>query len=847
MTDSPALSHQRRLVAGDVLRVGSRAPYRAVEAVEGEKHIVRDELTDSDIAGRFRVGTTLACFAHLTDLHVTDVQSPARFEFINREYADPRFRELLPMHRPQETLNEHAIAAMVRAVNAIGGAPITSSPLELAVTSGDGVDNAQWNELTTFGALLDGGSVRADSGGERYEGVQSAGWPDDMFWKPDGAIKGEDLMRQAYGFPHLPGLLERALRPFQCPGLHMPWLGCHGNHEEVTQGVGIVTPELAAAMVGFHKPIRLPDGLDREAVVETFVRRPEAFMSGPDLPVTPDAERRPLTRRQFVDSHFRNGMRPGAHGFTAANREDGTAYYFYDTPAVRFVVLDTVCTAGGADGCIDEDQVRWLERRLKEARDRPVVISSHHTLDTLGNKRRAGGPRYIDVDELLEVVHGAGNVVLWLNGHIHKNVIRPRPDPRGKGGGFWEVTTSSLVDWPCQARVVELFEAGDGLLAIACTMVDHDGSLDADGAVEPAQLAGLHRELAGNVPVAGFDSGRDGTPLDRNVILPLRWPPARVAHSATVPYSATSRARVVIGRARSGFAAPARLLGRIGLTDETSRKGLISFLQAPRYEVLPTEDIEALVVAHVPKDVTMTITASPRRGIEATIALAERLAKHGYQAVPHLSARLIRDQAHLKEILARVDALGRGEVFVVAGDAKEPAGDFPDSVSLLTALTAEPHGLREIGVTGYPERHSFIEDDLTIQAMWDKRRIATYIVSNLCFDPRIVKKWVARVRRRGVHLPIYVGLAGVADPARLLRVSTRIGLGDSARFLRGHSNWFMRMVQPGGYDPERFAIGLLPELAAPQRGVAGLHFFTFNEIEATERWRQATLARLLTT
>jgi hypothetical protein len=84
-----------------------------------------------------------------------------------------------------------------------------------------------------------------------------------------------------------------------------------------------------------------------------------------------------------------------------------------------------------------------------------------------------------------------------------------------------------LVDWPCQARLVELFDAGDGLLAIACTMVDHDGPADPAGAIEPDQLAALHRELAGNVPIAGFDSGRDGTSLDRNVILPVRWPPQR--------------------------------------------------------------------------------------------------------------------------------------------------------------------------------------------------------------------------------------------------------------------------------------------------------------------------------
>jgi len=288
--------------------------------------------------------------------------------------------------------------------------------------------------------------------------------------------------------------------------------------------------------------------------------------------------------------------------------------------------------------------------------------------------------------------------------------------------------------------------------------------------------------------------------------------------------------------------AKARRLGRI---DTASKRAMAAFLRAPRYEVLPTDDVEERLLASVSREVTITVTASPRRGIDATVSLAERLSAHGYQVVPHVSARLIKDQAHLRDVLDRVVAMGRGEIFVVAGDAKEPAGEFPDSVSLLTALMNEPHGLKEIGVTGYPEPHSFIDDDLTIQAMWDKRRIATYIVSNLCFDPRVVKRWVARVRRRGVQLPIHIGLAGVADPAKLLRISTRIGVVDSARFLRGHTNWFMRMVQPGGYDPGRFTAGLLPDLAAPDRKVAGLHVFTFNEIEPTERWRQETLAQLL--
>src|SRR5258706_2006861 len=158
-------------------------------------------------------GRAIACFMHITDLHVTDVDSPARFEFINRQYADPRFRELLPMFRAQEALNAHAIAAVVQTINRISGGPLTGLPLELVTMTGDAVDNVQGNELTAFMAPLDGGLLQPNPGGRAYEGVQSTGWPDDFFWKPDGAQ--DDQYQKALGFPQMPGLLERALHPFE--------------------------------------------------------------------------------------------------------------------------------------------------------------------------------------------------------------------------------------------------------------------------------------------------------------------------------------------------------------------------------------------------------------------------------------------------------------------------------------------------------------------------------------------------------------------------------------------------------------------------------------------------------
>ena len=268
---------------------------------------------------------------------------------------------------------------------------------------------------------------------------------------------------------------------------------------------------------------------------------------------------------------------------------------------------------------------------------------------------------------------------------------------------------------------------------------------------------------------------------------------------------------------------------------------LADLLRAPRYEVLPTDNAAELVAAYVPHEVTITVTASPRRGMPQTIHLAVALARLGYRAVPHLSARLIRDRMELGQIVEALQGAGITNVFVVAGDAREPAGVFPDALSLLAALPPG-HGFTEIGVTGYPESHPFIHDDVTIQAMWDKRRHATYIVSNMSFDPESVKRWVGRVRNRGVQLPIHIGMAGVADPARLLRLSTKIGVADSARFLRGHPSWVARMFRPGGYEPGRFVSALMPDIAMPERRINGLHIFTFNEIEPTERWRREMLA-----
>src|SRR5215471_16907357 len=266
-------------------------------------------------------------------------------------------------------------------------------------------------------------------------------------------------------------------------------------------------------------------------------------------------------------------------------------------------------------------------------------------------------------------------------------------------------------------------------------------------------------------------------------------------------------------------------------------------LRHPRYEVFPAASIEDAVLEWVPPDITVTVTASPAKGLDPTLDLTGRLAARGYRVVPHLSARLVRDDAHLADIVARLVACGVDDVFVPAGDADPPAGRFDSALSLLERLAEMGNPFPRTGITGYPETHPRIDDDITIQAMWDKRRLGSYIVSNLCFDPSTVRRWIRRIRARGVTLPLYVGMAGPVERARLLRMAAKAGASESARFLAGHVEWFLRFGTPGGYSPERLLGRLGPTLTAPASDVVGLHLFTFNQVQQTEQWRQELLAR----
>jgi methylenetetrahydrofolate reductase (NADPH) len=266
-------------------------------------------------------------------------------------------------------------------------------------------------------------------------------------------------------------------------------------------------------------------------------------------------------------------------------------------------------------------------------------------------------------------------------------------------------------------------------------------------------------------------------------------------------------------------------------------------LREVSYEVLPLRTAEEAVVEHVPRTVPLTITTTEAKGLTPTIELAERLSGHGFDATPHLAARLVRDRAQLTDIVAHLRAAGVNDVFVVGGDAAEPAGRFPDALSLLEELEAIGHHFEHVGIGGYPEGHGHIGAELIERALERKAPHASHIITQLCFHPATTT-WARQVKLRGVDLPIRIGLPGAVTRQKLVRISAGLGLGQSARFLLRQHSMFWRFFLPHGYRPDRLVERLAPALGRPENNLQGFHLFTFNEVARTEAWRQEWLARM---
>jgi methylenetetrahydrofolate reductase (NADPH) len=279
-------------------------------------------------------------------------------------------------------------------------------------------------------------------------------------------------------------------------------------------------------------------------------------------------------------------------------------------------------------------------------------------------------------------------------------------------------------------------------------------------------------------------------------------------------------------------------------TPETTADGVSTLLAEPRFELMPFDSFGEQM-EHLPDGAEIAITTSPSLGLDATLEWSERATDRGFEVVPHIAARYVRDEEHLAEIAGRLAEAGVTDIFVPGGDREEPVGKFDSAYEVLAALDDSEYEFEEVGITGYPEGHDFLDDRTLAEAMAKKEPYATYIVTQLCYDSDAVIEWIEEIRAQGIELPVEVGIPGVMKYQRLMEISQKVGVGDSVRFLRkttGILGFARQLVgSRGKYTPDDLIEGLALYADDPDYGIRGVHVYTFNQTPDTEDWRRRTV------
>jgi metallophosphoesterase (TIGR03767 family) len=558
-------------VPGPVNTYGFR--YATVGLANGEPWVVRTDFTLNPAA---QTTHRLIAFAQMSDMQIVDYQSPLRVEFLDAgaNQGSPHHGSwpTASAYRPHEMLSTQLTDAICRAIRNVGTGPATGLPLALTITTGDVVDNAQLNEARWYIGLLDGEVVHPDSGDpDRCESVVGElfhhipGRIALQYWNPERNPPSGPVSRPyRAGFPTVRGLLDAARRPFQATGLGMPWYTAFGNHDLLVQGNARIDTgfdalkEISRGSEKIIDVFPLPDVYEGNTSLLLDLLWTGLGLTIVERPVTPDTGRQLLSRQAFINAHFNTSGTPAGHGFTLNSDRAYYAIPSAPTDLFQFLCLDsTNLNEFGSEGWIDNAQFAWLEERLvaNSSRyrnpsqtgwihqagvpDKLFILYCHHTIDTMNKvtfgRDPSGTLRALGKsgEQLKALMLRFPNVIMLVNGHHHANHILPHMTTiDGRNSGFWEINTASHIDWPIQARIIEVAEAS-GVLSIFTTMVDAHAPLSyGDDLSTPTSLAGLGRELAANnpqetIPAPNSEPGvvwREGSQDARNTQLLLHTP-----------------------------------------------------------------------------------------------------------------------------------------------------------------------------------------------------------------------------------------------------------------------------------------------------------------------------------
>jgi methylenetetrahydrofolate reductase (NADPH) len=243
----------------------------------------------------------------------------------------------------------------------------------------------------------------------------------------------------------------------------------------------------------------------------------------------------------------------------------------------------------------------------------------------------------------------------------------------------------------------------------------------------------------------------------------------------------------------------------------------------------------------IPEDTLINVTFLGNETLDLRVSAARSARECGFRPVPHIAARRLQSDKHLKEFLSRLQDVGANErVFAVGGDPSTPEGPYEDSLSVIRSGILADHGVKHVSISGYPEGHPDISSDRLWAALTGKYAALTEqgldltILTQFGFDADPVVRWITQVRDRGIEAPIRIGVPGPAGVKRLLAFAARFGVASSASVIKKYGLSLTNLFGTAG--PDRFIRALAEQVDGKGLGQIGLHFYAFGGLHPTGEW-----------
>lgn len=243
----------------------------------------------------------------------------------------------------------------------------------------------------------------------------------------------------------------------------------------------------------------------------------------------------------------------------------------------------------------------------------------------------------------------------------------------------------------------------------------------------------------------------------------------------------------------------------------------------------------------IPRGTRVNVTFLGNEDLRMRLDAARAVKRLGFVPVPHISARRLGSHAEFEEFLTALRADGTGdEVFTVGGDPATAEGPYEDSLALIASGLLREYGVRRVGISGYPEGHPAIAEDVLWSALRAKsaaladQGLHGSVITQFGFDVDPVLAWIERVRGHGITLPVRIGVPGPAGVRRLMSYAARFGVGTSASIARKYGLSITNLMGTAG--PDRFLRALAEGYDRGRHGDVKIHFYTFGGLRATSEW-----------